>query len=82
MRRSMTPFARHEQLSAWCSITRELRAVNRHRYLELRSACPRRCGVWSRRPANASRCGKLSRGKVEGTLKLQTTGAALQPRSP
>ena len=75
MLRSMTAFARHEQSSAWGAIIWELRSVN-HRYLETAIRLPealRSLETLARERIAA----KLSRGKVEGTLKLQTTGAAL-----
>lgn len=75
MLRSMTAFAREEQSSAWGAIIWELRSVN-HRYLETAIRLPealRSLETLARERIAA----KLSRGKVEGTLKLQTTGAAL-----
>ncbi len=75
MLRSMTAFARHEQSSAWGVIIWEIRSVN-HRYLETAIRLPealRSLETLARERIAA----KLSRGKVEGTLKLQTTGAAL-----
>ncbi len=75
MLRSMTAFARQEQSSAWGAIIWELRSVN-HRYLETSLRLPealRNLETLARERIAA----KLSRGKVEGTLKLQTTGAAL-----
>ncbi|MBK8182825.1 MAG: YicC family protein [Candidatus Competibacteraceae bacterium] len=75
MLRSMTAFARQEQPSAWGTIIWELRSVN-HRYLETTARLPETLrGLESlvrERIAAA-----LSRGKVECSLKLQTTGAAL-----
>ena len=73
MLRSMTAFARREQTSAWGAITWELRSVN-HRYLETSLRLPealRGLETLVREHVSAA----LSRGKVEGTLKLQTTGA-------
>jgi uncharacterized protein (TIGR00255 family) len=74
MLRSMTAFARWEQPSAWGTITWELRSMN-HRYLETTLRLPETLrGLES--PARERIGATLSRGKVEGTLKLQTTGAA------
>ncbi len=75
MLRSMTAFARHEQSSAWGVILWELRSVN-HRYLETAIRLPealRSLETLARERIAA----KLSRGKVEGMLKVQTTGATL-----
>lgn len=73
MLRSMTAFARQEQLSSWGTITWELRSVN-HRYLEISLRLPETLRgletTWRERIGAA-----LSRGKVDGSLKLQTTGA-------
>ncbi|MDQ5908802.1 MAG: YicC family protein [Pseudomonadota bacterium] len=75
MLRSMTAFARQEQASAWGVIIWELRSVN-HRYLETSIRLPE--ALRSLESLARERiAAKLSRGKVEGTLKLQTTGAAL-----
>ena len=75
MLRSMTAFARHEQSSAWGVIIWEIRSVN-HRYLETAIRLPE--ALRSLETLARERIAvKLSRGKVEGTLKLQTTGAAL-----
>ena len=74
MLRSMTAFARREQPSAWGAITWELRSVN-HRYLETTLRLPEALrGLES--PARERIGAALSRGKVEGTLKLQAAGAA------
>ena len=74
MLRSMTAFARREQPSAWGTITWELRSVN-HRYLETTLRLPEALrGLES--SARERVATVLSRGKVEGTLKLQTAGAA------
>lgn len=73
MLRSMTAFARWEQPSAWGTITWELRSVN-HRYLETALRLPealRGLESLARERVGAA----LGRGKVEGTLKLQTAGA-------
>ena len=75
MIRSMTAFARQEQPSPWGAIIWELRSVN-HRYLETSIRLPealRSLETLARERIAA----KLSRGKVEGMLKLQTAGAAL-----
>jgi len=75
MLRSMTAFARHEQSSAWGVIIWEIRSVN-HRYLETAIRLPealRSLETLARERIAA----KLSRGKVEGMLKVQTTGATL-----
>jgi uncharacterized protein (TIGR00255 family) len=75
MLRSMTAFARHEQSSPWGVIIWELRSVN-HRYLETSLRLPE--ALRSLEPLARERIAvRLSRGKVEGTLKLQTAGAAL-----
>ena len=74
MLRSMTAFARREQPSAWGTITWELRSVN-HRYLETTLRFPEALrGLES--SARERVATVLSRGKVEGMLKLQTAGAA------
>ena len=74
MLRSMTAFARREQPSAWGAITWELRSVN-HRYLETTLRLPEALrGLES--PARERISAALSRGKVEGTLKLQAAGVA------
>ena len=75
MLRSMTAFARQEQSSAWGAIIWELRSVN-HRYLETSLRLPEALRTLETL-ARERIAAKLSRGKVEGTLKLQTTGAAL-----
>ena len=75
MLRSMTAFARHEQTSAWGAIAWELRSVN-HRYLEASIRLPETLRSLET-PARERIAAALSRGKVEGTLKLQTAGAAL-----
>jgi uncharacterized protein (TIGR00255 family) len=70
---SMTAFARHEAAVPWGALTWELRSVN-HRYLdialrlpeELRSLEPR-----GREMINT----RLSRGKVDGTLRFQPNEA-------
>lgn len=75
MLRSMTAFARQEQSSAWGAITWELRSVN-HRYLETSIRLPE--ALRGLEPLARERiAAKLSRGKVEGTLKLQSAGGAL-----
>lgn len=75
MLRSMTAFARQEQPSSWGVVTWELRSVN-HRYLETAIRLPE--ALRSLEPLARERiAAKLSRGKVEGMLKLQTAGAAL-----
>lgn len=75
MLRSMTAFARQEQPSSWGVVTWELRSVN-HRYLETSIRLPE--ALRSLEPLARERiAAKLSRGKVEGMLKLQTAGAAL-----
>ena len=72
MLRSMTAFARREQPSAWGAIIWELRSVN-HRYLETTLRLPEALrGLES--PARERIGATLSRGKVEGMLKLQTAG--------
>ena len=74
MLRSMTAFARREQPSAWGAIIWELRSVN-HRYLETTLRLPE--ALRGLETAARERIGAaLSRGKVEGTLKLQAAGAA------
>ncbi|MDS4031358.1 MAG: YicC/YloC family endoribonuclease [Candidatus Contendobacter sp.] len=74
MLRSMTAFARCEQPSAWGTITWELRSVN-HRYLETTLRLPE--ALRGLESSVRERIGAtLSRGKIEGTLKLQTTGMA------
>ncbi len=75
MLRSMTAFARREQNSPWGTIVWELRSVN-HRYLETVLRLPetlRSLESLARERVSAA----LGRGKIEGTLKLQTSGAAL-----
>ncbi|HRX71658.1 MAG: YicC family protein [Candidatus Competibacteraceae bacterium] len=75
MLRSMTAFARQEQSSVWGTMIWELRSVN-HRYLETSIRLPE--ALRSLESLVRERIvAALSRGKVEGTLKLQTTGAAL-----
>ncbi len=74
MLRSMTAFARHEQTSAWGAIAWELRSVN-HRYLETSIRLPEMLRSLET-PARERIAASLSRGKVEGTLKLQTASAA------
>ena len=74
MLRSMTAFARHEQTSAWGAITWELRSVN-HRYLEVSIRLPETLRSLET-PVRERIAAILSRGKVEGTLKLQTASAA------
>ncbi|MFZ4792069.1 MAG: YicC/YloC family endoribonuclease [Candidatus Competibacteraceae bacterium] len=74
MLRSMTAFARREQTSAWGAITWELRSVN-HRYLEASIRLPEMLRSLET-PARERIAAALSRGKVEGTLKLQTASAA------
>ena len=74
MLRSMTAFARHEQTSAWGAIAWELRSVN-HRYLEASIRLPEMLRSLET-PARERIAAALSRGKVEGTLKLQTASAA------
>lgn len=74
MLRSMTAFARREQNSPWGTIVWELRSVN-HRYLETTLRLPetlRSLESLARERVAAV----LGRGKVEGTLKLQTSSAA------
>lgn len=74
MLRSMTAFARREQNSPWGTIVWELRSVN-HRYLETVLRLPetlRSLESLARERVSAV----LGRGKVEGTLKLQTSSAA------
>jgi uncharacterized protein (TIGR00255 family) len=75
MLRSMTAFARREQPSAWGTVTWELRSVN-HRYLEASLRLPETLrGLES---LVRERIGAvLSRGKIEGTLKLQVTGTTM-----
>jgi uncharacterized protein (TIGR00255 family) len=69
----MTAFARREQPSPWGAITWELRSVN-HRYLETTLRLPEALrGLES--PARERIAAALSRGKIEGMLKLQTVGA-------
>ncbi len=75
MLRSMTAFARHEQADTSGTITWELRSVN-HRYLEISLRLPEAL----RSLENLMReriTSKLSRGKLEGTLKLQNLSAGL-----
>ena len=74
MFRSMTAFARHEQTSAWGAIAWELRSVN-HRYMETSIRLPEILRSLET-PARERIAAALSRGKVEGTLKLQTASAA------
>lgn len=74
MLRSMTAFARHDQTSAWGAIAWELRSVN-HRYLEASIRLPEMLRSLET-PARERIAASLSRGKVEGTLKLQTASAA------
>jgi len=74
MLRSMTAFARHAQTSAWGAITWELRPVN-HRDLEASIRLPETLRSLET-PARERIAAALSRGKVEGTLKLQTASAA------
>ncbi|MCP5159655.1 MAG: YicC family protein [Gammaproteobacteria bacterium] len=75
MLRSMTAFARQEQSSAWGTMIWEVRSVN-HRYLETSIRLPE--ALRGLEPLARERiAATLSRGKVEGTLKLQTSGATL-----
>lgn len=75
MLRSMTAFARHEQSDDAGTIIWELRSVN-HRYLEIALRLPEALrsleNLMRERITN-----KLSRGKLEGTLKLQNLSAGL-----
>ncbi len=74
MLRSMTAFARREQPSPWGAITWELRSVN-HRYLETSLRLPETLrGLES--PVRERIGAALSRGKIDGTLKLQAAGAS------
>ncbi|HCB12647.1 MAG TPA: YicC family protein, partial [Gammaproteobacteria bacterium] len=75
MLRSMTAFARQEQSSAWGTMIWEVRSVN-HRYLEASIRLPETLRSLESL-ARERIAAMLSRGKVEGTLKLQTAGAAL-----
>lgn len=75
MLRSMTAFARQEQSSAWGTMIWEVRSVN-HRYLEASIRLPETLRSLESL-ARERIATTLSRGKVESTLKLQTTGAAL-----
>ncbi len=73
MLHSMTAFARSERQHNGWAITWELRSVN-HRYLEIALRLPESLRVLE--PIMRERIGTLiSRGKVEGMLKLQS-GAA------
>jgi uncharacterized protein (TIGR00255 family) len=75
MIRSMTAFARSEQPSVAGLIVWELRSVN-HRYLEITTRMPE--ALRSLEPAVRERVEQgLSRGKVDCTLKLQSTTTAL-----
>lgn len=75
MLRSMTAFARQDQPSVWGTIIWELRSVN-HRYLEMTLRLPEALrGLEA--PVRERVAAALGRGKVECTLKLQTTGAPL-----
>ena len=74
MLRSMTAFARQEQLSACGTIIWELRSAN-HRYLETTLRLPealRDLETLVREHISAA----LSRGKIEAALKLQAASAA------
>ncbi|HRF44847.1 MAG TPA: YicC family protein [Candidatus Competibacteraceae bacterium] len=75
MLRSMTAFARQEQSSAWGTMIWEVRSVN-HRYLEASIRLPETLRSLESL-ARERIAAMLNRGKVEGTLKLQTAGAAL-----
>ena len=71
---SMTAFARREAGTSWGALTWELRSVN-HRYLEIALRLPEE--LRSLEPRVRERIGaRLSRGKVDGTLRFQPSEAA------
>src|SRR3989344_938609 len=66
---SMTAFARHEAVTPWGALTWELRSVN-HRYLDIALRLPEE--LRSLEPRVRELIGaRLSRGKVDGTLRFQ-----------
>jgi uncharacterized protein (TIGR00255 family) len=79
MIRSMTGYARAETHGPWGRLAWELRSVN-HRYLDLSLRLPdelRGIEAEARQRLGA----KLSRGKVEGALRLSREGAQAGPMS-
>ena len=71
---SMTAFARHEAVMPWGALTWELRSVN-HRYLDIALRLPEE--LRSLEPRVRELIGaRLSRGKVDGTLRFQPGEAA------
>ena len=70
MIRSMTGYGRDQQLLHGRSITVEIRSVN-HRYFEFSCRAPRGCAFLEDRLKRALQSA-ISRGKVEGSLTLQT----------
>ena len=73
MIRSMTAYARREIKGDWGSAAWELRSVNQ-RYLKRTSACRSSSVVWS--PWYASAFARLTRGKVECTLRFEQDPSA------
>jgi uncharacterized protein (TIGR00255 family) len=77
MIRSMTGYARVETQGPWGRLSWELRSVN-HRYLDLALRLPEELrGIEG--DARQLLGGKLSRGKVEGSLRLSREGAQAAP---
>lgn len=74
MTRSMTGFSRQDHSAPWGELAVELRAVN-HRYLEMSLRLPEE--LRSLDPGIRALIGKkLSRGKIDVSVKLATTRAA------
>ncbi|MDH3514590.1 MAG: hypothetical protein OEM83_06950, partial [Gammaproteobacteria bacterium] len=71
---SMTAFARHESGSAWGTLTWELRSVN-HRYLDIALRLPEELRALEPRVRELIGS-RLSRGKLDGTLRFQPGEAA------
>jgi uncharacterized protein (TIGR00255 family) len=70
----MTAFARHEAGTPWGALTWELRSVN-HRYLDIALRLPEE--LRSLEPRVRELIGaRLSRGKVDGTLRFQPSDVA------
>ena len=74
MIRSMTGYARAEVQGPWGRLAWELRSVN-HRYLDLALRLPEELRA-TEGEARQRLGARLSRGKVEGTLRLSREGAA------
>jgi uncharacterized protein (TIGR00255 family) len=73
--RSMTAFARSEQATEWGNLNWELRSVN-HRYLEPSLRLPE--AFRGLEPAVRERItARISRGKLDATLRFQASGTVL-----